>query len=101
MKCADDSGFAAAVVAAKAADVVILALGIDGDICGEGKDRMDITLPGKQHDLAKAVIAAGKPTVVLIFSGGLIDVADLKEADIAIVQGWFPGATGGAPASPF
>lgn len=39
MKCASDSGFAPAVAAAKAADTVILALGIDGDICGEGKDR--------------------------------------------------------------
>ena len=47
MKCASDSGFAAAVSAAKSADTVILALGIDGDICGEGRDRMDITLPGK------------------------------------------------------
>ena len=44
MRCASDSGFAAAVAAAKGADTVILALGIDGDICGEGKDRMDITL---------------------------------------------------------
>ena len=48
--------------------------GIDGDICGEGKDRMDITLPGKQKDLAEAVVAVGKPTVILIFSGGLVDL---------------------------
>ena len=53
MQCNDDSGFAAAVAAAKAADVAILALGIDGDICGEGRDRMDITLPGKQKQLAE------------------------------------------------
>jgi hypothetical protein len=46
MKCAK-ADITGAVAAAKAADVAILALGIDGDICGEGKDRMDITLPGK------------------------------------------------------
>jgi len=50
------------------------ATGIDGDICGEGKDRMNITLPGKQKDLADAVVAVGKPTVILIFSGGLVDL---------------------------
>jgi beta-glucosidase len=37
----------------------------------------------------------GKPTVVLVFSGGLVDLGDLKSKDVAIVQGWFPGATGG------
>ena len=95
MHCSDDSGFAAAVAAAKAADTVVLALGIDGDICGEGKDRMNISLPGKQQDLAEAVIAVGKPTVLLIFSGGLIDIGDLKHRNVAIIQSWFPGATGG------
>eukprot|EP01043_Picozoa_sp_COSAG02_P036586 COSAG02_NODE_2689_length_8234_cov_3.337185_6_plen_387_part_00 len=52
MKCSSDSGFAAAVSAAKSADTVILALGIDGDICGEGRDRMDITLPVTPDTLA-------------------------------------------------
>ena len=86
---------ASAVTAAKAADVAILALGIDGDICGEGRDRMDITLPGQQKELAEAVIATGKPVVLLIFSGGLIDIGDLKHRNVAIIQSWFPGATGG------
>ena len=36
----------------------------------------------------QAVIATGTPTVLLIFSGGLIDIDDLKQKDIAIVQGW-------------
>lgn len=95
MKCQDSSGFPAAVAAAKAADVAVLALGIDGDICGEGRDRMDITLPGHQQQLAEMVIATGTPVVLLVFSGGLVDIRGLQGADIAIVQGWFPGATGG------
>ena len=94
MKCAK-ADLVGAVAAAKAADVAILALGIDGDICGEGKDRMDITLPGQQKELAMAVIATGKPVVLLIFSGGLIDIQEIRGANIAIVQGWYPGATGG------
>merc|ERR1712166_1347408 len=31
----------------------------------------------------------------MLFSGGLMDIGDLKNDDVAIVQGWFPGATGG------
>lgn len=42
-----------------------------------------------------AVIATGKPVVLLIFSGGLIDIQEIKGENIAIVQGWYPGATGG------
>lgn len=56
---------------------------------------MNISLPGLQYNLAQAVIATGKPVVLLLFSGGLIDIGDLKNRDIAIIQGWFPGATGG------
>ena len=87
MKCAN-ADIASATAAAKAADVAVLALGIDGDICGEGRDRMNITLPGQQKQLAEAVIAAAKQTVLLIFSGGLVDIGDLKTKDVAIVQGW-------------
>jgi hypothetical protein len=50
---------------------------------------------GQQKALAQAVIATGKPTVLLIFSGGLVDIEELRHADVAIVQAWFPGATGG------
>ena len=67
----------------------------DGDICGEGKDRMNISLPGHQYDLAKQMIKLGKPTVIMLFSGGLMDIGDLKNDNVAIVQAWFPGATGG------
>ena len=33
--------------------------------------------------------------MVLVFSGGLVDLGDIKSKNVAIVQGWFPGATGG------
>jgi hypothetical protein len=99
MKCDSEfaaAGIVAAVKAARAAEAVVLALGIDGDVAGEGKDRMNITLPGKQKQLADAVVAVGRPTVVLLFSGGLIDIGDLTgHPNVAIIQAWFPGATGG------
>lgn len=79
-------------------DVVILALGIDGTIEGEGHDRMEIGLPGKQEDLALAVIAEAQkhsiPVAVLMFNGGLVAIESLKAQPVAIMQCFYPGATG-------
>lgn len=69
MKCASNSGFAAAVAAAKSADTVILALGIDGDICGEGKDRMDIALPGEIHTSRQFLLQKSSYLLILLQVG--------------------------------
>jgi beta-glucosidase len=70
----DDSGFAAAVAAATAADVTIFvggdsaeAVGYDSSVsCGEGADRPSLDLPGVQLGLLAALIATGKPVVVVL-----------------------------------
>jgi len=54
------TGFTAAVNAAKAADYVVLVIGIDQSIEREGYDRVDITLPGVQEEFIKLIIAVGK-----------------------------------------
>lgn len=88
-----------AVAAALASDVVILAMGIDGTIEGEGHDRMDIRLPGQQPVLAQAVISAAKakqtPVVLLLFNGGMVTLDGIDLRGVAIVECWYPGATGG------
>lgn len=77
-------------------DVVILALGLDGTLEGEGSDRMNISLPGQQEELALAVIATGKPVVVLLFNGGTtISIESLKDrSNVAITECFYPEATG-------
>src|SRR3546814_20983844 len=52
----DEAGIAAAVAAAKAADVAVLVLGDSIDMIGEGNSRASIDLPGRQLDLANAEI---------------------------------------------
>jgi len=59
--CQTTDGFAAAISAANAADVVVLAIGLcsvcpnDGwRLEGEGHDRSVLTLPGQQEALVKA-----------------------------------------------
>ena len=91
------AGFAAAVAAAQAADAVVLALGIDGTIEGEGRDRRSIDLPYIQHQLAAAIAAVGKPTAVVLVHAGALDVsAELRNPGIgAVLDAGYPGTLGG------
>ena len=88
-----------AVAVASAADVVILAIGINSQVCNEGTDRTTLALPGAQAPLAAAVLALGKPTVVVIVAGAVLDVAAIaaRAAPTAIVLAGPPGNQGGAP----
>lgn len=72
------NGFAAAVAAAKGADVVIYAGGIDQTVEGEGNDRLNIIWPGNQLELIAELQAVGKPLVVVQFGGGQLDDTTLK-----------------------
>ena len=61
--CEDTSGFSKAEQAAKDADVTIMVVGEAAWMSGEASSRSNISLPGKQLDLVKAVHASGKPYV--------------------------------------
>ncbi|KAJ7075849.1 glycoside hydrolase family 3 protein [Mycena belliarum] len=93
----DTSGFAAALAAARAADAIVFAGGIDGSIEAEAKDRDEITWPGNQLDLVAQLAGLGKPLVVLQFGGGQVDGAALKSNPKvnAILYGGYPGQAGG------
>ncbi len=90
-----EGGIDAAVAAAKAADVVILAVGESNAMSGEAASRTDISLPASQLQLAEAVAATGKPTVVVLKHGRAIALSGaLKKAD-AILCAWFLGSEEG------
>jgi beta-glucosidase len=92
---ASQAGFPEAIQAAQAADVVILALGESSSMSGEGGSRASLDLPGNQQQLLEAVVAAGKPVVLLIFSGRPL-VLDWAAKHIpAIMEVWFPGTEAG------
>jgi beta-glucosidase-like glycosyl hydrolase len=103
MKCGSlDVAAVTAAASSAAVQVVVMAMGVDSSIAGEGRDRMDIRLPGKQAALVQAAIAATRMRpqvrlVLLLFNGGTIALEDLAlEPRLAIVECWFPGATGAA-----
>jgi beta-D-xylosidase 4 len=93
----DTSGFAAAIATAKAADAVLLFLGIDQTLEGEENDRTSIDLPLIQHQLAQAIRAAvgpSKPIVVTLVHGGPVSVAEEMALANAILDASYPGVYG-------
>ena len=90
-----DSGFAAAVKAASQAEVVILALGESEAMSGEAASRSSLDLPGNQQQLLDAVSAAGKPVVLVVFSGRPLVLTRAATQAQAIVEAWFPGDEAG------
>ena len=69
----DGNDIPAAVAAAKDADVVILGLGEREGISGEGHDRSNLDLPGNQEQLLEAIVATGKPAVLVLENGTAAD----------------------------
>ena len=84
-----------AVAAAKAADVVIMGLGEHVGISGEGHDRSNLDLPGNQEQLLEAVVATGKPVVLVLENGRPLTIGWAKEHVPAILEAWYPGEFGG------
>ncbi len=84
-----------AVALAKDADVVILGLGERNGISGEGHDRASLDLPGNQEPLLEAIVATGKPVVLVLQNGRPLTIGWAKEHVPAILEAWYPGEFGG------
>jgi beta-glucosidase len=90
-----DSEIAAAVAAAKRADLVILTLGESPDMSGEAASRAKLGLPGRQQELLEAIVNTGKPVVLILFSGRPLTVPWTFEHVAAVLAAWFPGTEAG------
>ena len=86
---------AEAVSIAKTADVVVMTLGEPRDWSGESSSRSDLGLPGWQMELFNAVVAAGKPVIVVLFNGRPLAIPQIQKQAAAILEAWFPGIQGG------
>lgn len=86
-----DADFDEALNAARGADLAILALGESSAMSGEAASRAHLNLPGNQQSLLEAIVATGKPVILLVFSGRPL-VLDWAAAHVpAIMEVWFPG----------
>jgi beta-glucosidase len=94
----DRSGIPAAVAACFSADLVICVVGDKPGLfgigtSGEGCDVEDLRLPGVQAELVEAVLATGRPVVLVVSSGRPYAVGGFRPA--ALVQVFLPGEEGG------
>jgi len=62
---------------------------------GETRDSVDLRLPGVQEELAKAILATGKPVAVVLVNGRPFAIPWLDESANAILEAWLPGEEGG------
>jgi beta-glucosidase len=76
------------------ADAVVVAVGFDASNEGEGSDRT-FQLPPGQDELIHQIAAVNKNTVVVITSGGGVDMAAWVDRVPALLQAWYPGQEGG------
>ncbi len=76
---------------ARSADVIVAAMGESSEFSGESSSRSDIALPDVQIELLKALVALGKPVVMLNFSGRPTVMTWESENVPAIMNVWFGG----------
>jgi len=93
---AGDAGIHRAVAAARAANVVMVAVGDQLWLTtGEGKDSALAVLPGRQSELVAAIAAVGKPMVLVVFADRPLVLTREVQAAGAALMAWQPGWRGG------
>jgi|CZKS01.1.fsa_nt_gi beta-glucosidase len=93
----DRNLIAAAVRTARKADVIVLAIGGNEQTSREAwslkhmGDRTSLDLIGRQDELVRALLAVGKPVVVLLFNGRPLSIREVAESAPAILECWYLG----------
>jgi beta-glucosidase len=83
-----------AVQMAKNADAALVFVGFNYETESEGEDRT-FRLPPGQDELVNAIAAANKSTIVVLTSGGGVDMTQWIDRVPALLQAWYAGQEGG------
>jgi beta-glucosidase len=89
-----DADIAEAVRAARNSDVAVVFIGRNGEWDTEGSDLPGIELPGRQNELVAAVAQANPNTIVVLQTGGPIEMPWISSVR-AVLQAWYPGQEAG------
>jgi beta-glucosidase len=97
---ASRESFPEAIKAAQAANVAIVVVGGKSGLtpdctCGEMRDRTELSLPGVQEDLVKAIYETGTPMILVIVDGRPLALDWMADKIPAILEAWLPGEEGG------
>jgi beta-glucosidase len=95
----DDEDIERAVAAARGADVAIVVVGEKSGLtedctCGETRDRLELTLPGRQEELVAAIAATGTPIVLVLVAGRPLAIEATAARSAAVLHAWCPGDEG-------
>jgi beta-glucosidase len=92
----DQKSIAGAVETARKADLAILALGEPTNwMEGEAASRTTLGFTGAQEQLLEAVVATGKPVVLVVLAGRPLELKWAAEHVPAILEAWSPGIEAG------
>ncbi len=90
---------------AKTADVIILAIGENEQICREVfgpqhlGDNVTLDLISNQQELADSLLTLGKPVIVYLQNGRPLSITKLDESANAVIEGWYMGQESGTAAA--
>jgi beta-glucosidase len=90
-----EAAFQTALATARNADVVVMVLGENADMAGEAASCASLDPSGRQEELLKAVVALGKPVVLVLLNGRPLSICWAAENVPAILEAWEPGSEGG------
>ncbi|HVZ86768.1 MAG TPA: glycoside hydrolase family 3 C-terminal domain-containing protein [Polyangia bacterium] len=92
-----------ALAAVRRSDVVVAIVGLDPRLENEENesrfnragDRRELGLPRAQEKLVDALLATGKPVIVVLTGGSAVSVPAAAERAAALLVAWYPGEEGG------
>lgn len=85
-------------------DVIVVVLGLDASVEGEGGDagnefasgdKYNLDYPGLQPEVLRLAVESGKPVILVSMTGSAMALEWESENVPAILQTWYPGAQGG------
>src|ERR1051325_114076 len=89
------AGFQEAINLAKQSDVAVVFVGELAEMGGEAASRSSLDLPGRQLELAQAIQATGKPTIVVLVNGRPLTIGWIASNVPAILESWMGGTESG------
>lgn len=84
-----------AVRTARSADVIVAAIGEAAEMSGEASSRSNIEIPETQKQLLSALLATGKPVVLVLFTGRPLALSWEHKNVSSILNVWFGGSEAG------
>ena len=90
-----EAGIKKAVEAAKKADVILYFCGEEAILSGEARCRANLDLPGAQIEMMDALVATGKPVVMIVMAGRPLTIGRQVEQAAAVLYAFHGGSMAG------